>query len=89
VVVRVMGGPLTGVKLWFSRSAVNRMLPNPYYKPGPKPADWAVRTLATAKGLEAAGKTAAAVTTYKRVVADTPGTPEATKAAARLKVLVP
>lgn len=90
--VRVMSGPLTGKKLWIIRYAVNRMVKNAYYKPKPEkkladPAEWAKRALVTAKGLEASGKTAAALTTYRRVVADVPGTPPAAEAAARVKAL--
>src|SRR5262249_7783731 len=80
-VVRVLGGPLKGTKLWVADYEITRMLPNPAY--GARARD----LLRAARNLEVAGKARGAVDFYRQVVKEFRGLPEADQAAVRIKAL--
>jgi hypothetical protein len=97
--VRVIDGPHKD-QVWFvPEESVAHMIPAPQPKtrksarkpaPAAKPVDPAVRAttlLRSARNLEEARKNAGALTLYRSVVQDYPGTPQAATASERIKVL--
>jgi hypothetical protein len=97
--VRILDGELKDQKRFVPEDAVAHMIPAPVVPgrkkiqrsvPAAKPTDPALRAatlLRSARNLEAAGKSAGALTIYQQVVKEYPGTPQATMAAKQIQAI--